>query len=260
MAEDEHAGGEKPASIVGNDPKKRKLMAVGIGVAALVVLFILFKKSTPTPAATDTSASTTGSGTIADVTVPSGSDDQSAQYASTIQAGFGTLNSSIAGEFADLTTLLQAQGTSQPGSPSSALPADMVVGGKTGDPYLYGQDQLNYLKSTGSASYQNVQTAYDVFKSKFGQTMADQAHYSDPSGGTTVYEVPHDVYDASQIYTTKLNASGVNKGGTVTNAGGVHTAWPTVWSDLQQPGVTNTSIAPATNAIGTGNPTPNNTI
>jgi hypothetical protein len=107
------------AEVLGKDPKKRKIMAIGIGIAALAVIYLVMKSKGSSAAAPTTAASQgVQQQPIADVTVPSdqqSSSDLLAQWATMMQAA----------------NAQKTANTTQPGTPISTAgdPGNNVIGG-----------------------------------------------------------------------------------------------------------------------------------
>lgn len=168
MADDEKESGA--ASIVGKDPKKRKFMAIGIGLAALLVVYFLIKGKGSSAAAPVAAQQGVPIAPTADVTVPS---DQPS--------------------LSDLAMLLGLQNTSQPGTaPNASNPSsgDIIKNGQDIGQYLFGQNELNYLQGLigqpttatspgiSQSEYNDVLNAFNNYAAQFGQAAANQMHYT----------------------------------------------------------------------------------
>jgi hypothetical protein len=235
MAEDEG----KPATVVGKDPKKRKMMAIGIGLAAALGIGLVILKGKSSTTANSSGAAATVDPAIANGTVPSdqqSSSDQLAQFATTIQAQNSQLQSGISSEFSDLASQLAGLGTTQPGAPPQT-PVTSASG-------LVGQNELNYLHSAGqSSAYTAAVKAWNAMNAHFGMVMANEAHYSLRSDGS----VTASPLNGTPNETVDINVKG--KTGVITNGTKVNDHWPTVWAAVINPGVTNTATAATTTAI-----------
>lgn len=261
MAENEHGDGKDSgaAGILGKNPKQRKIAAIGIGAALLLGAVLLMRKSSNSAAGTSSTATTgAGTGTPA-YGDPYGSsyDMQTllSQYASTAQAQNQQTLNQLQGDISGLSTQLAGLDTNQPGSPPPANqpPATNIMTGPTGDewlygrdlgPYMYGQNQIDFMKQNiGQYGYtqsilNDVQNAYNTVSAQFGQQAANEAHYSWISN-QNVQAIPAGIVDSSQIYNVHLSGAGSNAGGSIVNLAGAHTQWPTVWTQAAQPGITN---------------------
>lgn len=256
MAE-EHEGKESgAATILGKNPKQRKIAAIGVGAALLIGAVILLRKSGGSPAASSTSATTgSGAGTPAYAgDYGSSYDIQSllSQYASTAQAQQQQGLSQLQGDITQLGSQLAGMDTSQPGAPPTAVmtgpTGDEVVNGRDLGPYMYGQNQLSFIQQNlGQYGYtqgilNDVTNAYNTIAAQLGANAANEAHYSWISP-QNVQAIPAGVVNSNQIYTVHLSGAGVGAGGNVVNASGTHEQWPTIWTQAAQPGVTNPSAS-----------------
>lgn len=248
MAEEHDSPKETgPASILPKDKKQKQVAAIGIGLAVLVGAFFFLRKSGSSSAPTATSTTATDN-SGAGVTYPgSGYQDQSMlqQFATSNQAQLQQFNQGIQSEFQTLTAQLQGMDVGQPGSPNSAG-NDVQIGGKDLGPYLFGQQQVSFVRSNiGQYGYTSsiadqVQNAYNIVAQQLGVNVANEAHYS-WLNSTTVEAIPPDLVNDNQIYTIHLSGAGANAGGSIVNAAGQHESWPSIWNNMQQPGVVNPS-------------------
>jgi hypothetical protein len=86
--------------------KKQMMIAVGIGLAALVVIYMLSKKSSSNSTAAPISSTVpTGTGVVADGTTPSGNETSADQLS----------------QLMTVAQMLRQQGTTQPGAPPSTV-------------------------------------------------------------------------------------------------------------------------------------------
>lgn len=241
MAEDEG----KPATVVGKDPKKRKIMAIGIGLAAALGIGLVILKGKSSTTADSSGAAATVDPAIANGTVPSdqqSSSDQLAQFATTIQAQNAQLQSGISSEFSDLASQLQGLGTSQPGSPPQTTAPTSNAG-------LVGMNELNYLHSINDPHLGAAESAWNAINKHWGMVAANSLHYSYESNGN-VEAFPIKPSAANQTVQIKPAANGA--AATILNASQVNDHWPTIWANAINPGVTNTAAAATTAAVNTG--------
>jgi len=177
MAEPESGG--KSAEVLGKDPKKRKMVAIGIGVAALLFVYLMMKKNSTASTATAAATPVTTQ-PIADVTVPSdqqSSSDLTAQWATMQQA-----------TMQELASMLSMQEQGQPGAPPAggytpAQAGSYTVTGRTNpsDQYPLGVAVAAY----GLSSADYVNQAYDSV-----QIQAENPTKIPPYAVGTVLAVP----------------------------------------------------------------------
>jgi hypothetical protein len=244
MADEE--GGGKPATVVGGDPKKRKMMAIGIGVAALFVVVLMFgKKSSTASSGTTTNGTSTGNGVTADVAVPSGdvsTSDLMSQFATTTQAGNQALLQQMAG-------YLKNTNTNMPGGPPQ--PTGAQQGSSGGFWYTVGQGGA-YLTGLAADAYRLSQN--DQWFAPNDAFDASQIAAANPGldiskqlqQGTQVY-IPYlpgspGTLSSNESYTPP--ASAYNAGPTGTQ---YHNYWPSIWT--QQSGVNNLTLTQPTTTV-----------
>lgn len=244
MAEDE---GGKPATVVGGDPKKRKMMAIGIGVAALFVVILMFgkKSSTAATTGTTTNGTSTGNGVTADVAVPSGdvsTSDLMSQFATTTQAGNQALLQQMAG-------YLKNTNTNMPGGPPQPTGAQTGSSGgfwytvQQGGAYLTGLAQDAYRLNQGDQWFapNDAFDASQIAAANPGLDISKQLQ-----AGTQVYipYLPGSPAPLSNNESYSAPASAYNAGPTGTQ---YHNVWPSVWT--QQSGVNNLTLTQPANVI-----------
>lgn len=244
MADEE---GGKPAKI---NPKKHMMIMVGIGIAALLVVYMLMKGKSSTPPATSSTTGTTGSGVTADVAVPSGdvsSADLMSQFATTTQAGQAQTLQALA-------NMLKTGNTNMPGGPPQP------VGPKTGSSggfwytvaqdgaYLTGlaADAYNLGPNSPSNTWFNANDAFDASQIAAANPGLDISQKL--AGGTKVY-IPYlpgspAPLAANESYTPPPSA--YNSGPTGTQ---YHNYWPSIWT--QQSGVNNLVLTQPASTVAT---------
>lgn len=254
---DEHGKGEQthgPVTdkVAGGDPKKRKLMMVGVGVVGLLVVYMMSRKGKGAPVAGPSpSAGGPPVGAVtADVTVPSGDrspSDMMAQFANTIAAdqsqqttGFQNQLAAMQGSYGDQLAAFAAAMHGHdhgPGGPP-APPPPVPTAGPGPAP---SQVPVPYL--------------WPAVSDFFGATNANLKGASDWAGGAADWAHQNKGLDPSGW----LGGAGDWLSGASSWLGGswspapahnvVHDTWPTAWQQQQQAGITNPAVTPTSSVI-----------
>lgn len=263
---DEHGKGEQthgPVTdkVAGGDPKKRKLMMIGVGVVGLLVVYMMSRKGKGAPVAGPSpSAGGPPVGAVtADVTVPSGDrspSDMMAQFANTIAADQSQQTTGFQNQFAAMQksygdqlaafagALHQGPGVSQPGGPPTPAPAPAPV--------------------TAAAPAVPEPYLWPAVSDFFGATNANLHAASDWTAGASDWAHQNAGLDKSGW----LGGAGDWLSGASSWLGGswspapahnvVHDTWPTAWQNQQQAGITNPAVTPTASVIAPAGSTSRN--